>query len=78
MRAFFAMRAGFTRGPASDTQTKEFHMKRFLALIAFLGLSGFVLILVVEVPSPDLIVVALLTVGLVAYDFIVSSDSSRR
>jgi hypothetical protein len=48
-------------------------MKRFLALIAFFALAGFVLVLVLEVPSPDLIVVSVLTVALVAYDLLTSS-----
>ncbi|SFB72797.1 hypothetical protein [Tropicimonas isoalkanivorans] len=51
-------------------------MKRLLALIAFLTLAGFIGILVVKIPSPDLILVALLTVGLVAYDFLTSTGNS--
>ncbi|MCB1312678.1 MAG: hypothetical protein KDK29_12740 [Sedimentitalea sp.] len=51
-------------------------MKRFLALIAFLALAGFVLVLILEVPSPDLIAVSVLTIALVAYDFITSSGKS--
>lgn len=48
-------------------------MMRLLALLAFAALLGFLGILVVEVPSPDLIAVALLTVALVAYDMLTSS-----
>ena len=48
-------------------------MTRLLALIAFLALGAFLLILAIEVPNPDLIAVILLTVVLVAYDFITSS-----
>lgn len=48
-------------------------MNRFLALFAFLALGGFLGILIVGVPSPDLIVIVLLTVGLVAYDMLTSS-----
>lgn len=51
-------------------------MKRFLALIAFLTLAAFVMVLIIAVPSPDLIIVALLTMGLVAYDFVTSSGNS--
>lgn len=50
-------------------------MNRLLALVAFLTFAGFVLVLVVKVPSPDLIAVSLLTLALVAYDFL---SSSRR
>ncbi len=52
-------------------------MNRLLALIAFLAFSGFVLILIVKVPSPDLIVVAVLTIGLVAWDLLTSSGGRR-
>ena len=48
-------------------------MNRFLAFVAFAAFAGFVGILAYEVPSPDLIVVILIAVGLVAYDFITSS-----
>ena len=48
-------------------------MNRVLALLAFLTLAGFVGILVFEVPEPDLMVVAGLTMALVAYDLVKSS-----
>ncbi|MCL3883920.1 hypothetical protein [Marivita sp. GX14005] len=48
-------------------------MNRIMALIAFAVLAGFVGILVIKVPSPDLIAVALLTLGLAAYDLATSS-----
>lgn len=48
-------------------------LNKLVALIAFLVLGGFLAILASEVPSPDLIIVILLTVALVAYDFISAS-----
>ena len=48
-------------------------MNRLMALVAFAVFLAFVGILVFEVPEPDLIAVALLTVGLLAYDMISSS-----
>ena len=51
-------------------------MNRTMALLAFASLLGFLGILVFEVPSPDLIAVAVLTVALVAYDLL--SSSGRR
>lgn len=48
-------------------------MNRLLAFLAFVAIAAFLLILAVEVPSPDLIVVIALTLGFVAYDFITSS-----
>jgi uncharacterized protein YqgC (DUF456 family) len=48
-------------------------MTRLLAVLAFLVLLGFIGILVIEVPSPDLIAVAVLVLALVAYDFVTSS-----
>ena len=48
-------------------------MNRMMAALAFVVLLGFVGILVFEVPEPDLIAVALLTMGLVAFDMIRSS-----
>lgn len=44
-------------------------MQRLLALLAFLTVAGFLLILAFKVPSPDLLVVIGLTLCLVAYDF---------
>jgi hypothetical protein len=49
-------------------------MTRLLALFAFLVLAGFLAILAFEVPSPDLVLVALLTVALVAWDFLSSAN----
>lgn len=48
-------------------------MNRILALLAILTLCAFIGILVFKVPEPDLILVAALTVGLVAYDMVRSS-----
>lgn len=45
---------------------------RILSLIAFSVLAGFFGILVVEVPSPDLIIIVALVVGLAGYDFFTS------
>lgn len=53
-------------------------MTRLLAFVAFLVFCGFVGILIMEVPSPDLIAVALLTTVLVAYDFLTSSGGKSR
>ncbi|MBT8418853.1 MAG: hypothetical protein KJO42_15565 [Silicimonas sp.] len=44
-------------------------MTNLLAIFAFLVLGGFLLILAVEVPSPDLIAVATLTIVLAGIDF---------
>ncbi len=52
-------------------------MNRFLALIAFAGFAAFVGILAWEVPSPDLVIVILVTLALVAYDFLTSSGKSQ-
>ena len=43
-------------------------MNRLLALFAFVVLAGFLGILVLAVPSPDLVAVVALTAVLVAYD----------
>jgi hypothetical protein len=48
-------------------------MNRLLALFAFLVFAGFLAILVIGVPHPDLIAIVLLTVGLVAWDMLSSS-----
>ena len=48
-------------------------MNRLLPLIVFAVFCGFVGILAFEVPSPDLVVVILITTALVAYDFLTSS-----
>jgi hypothetical protein len=48
-------------------------MNRLLALFAFLVFAAFLGILIMGVPSPDLIVIVLLTAGLVAWDMLTSS-----
>jgi uncharacterized membrane protein YfcA len=45
---------------------------KLLAALAFLVFVGFVGILVVEVPSPDLIIVVAVAVCFVAYDMVTS------
>lgn len=50
-------------------------MNRLLALVALAFFAGFLAILVVEVPSPDLAAVILLTIGLAGYDFLTSSKN---
>lgn len=50
-------------------------MNRFLALMAFIVFCGFVGILALEVPSPDLVMVIVFTVVLVGYDFATSSKN---
>lgn len=49
-------------------------MNRILALFAFVVIAGFLGILAQKVPSPDLVIVIVLTLILVAYDFITSSN----
>jgi len=53
-------------------------MNRFLALFAFVVFVVFVGILAFEVPSPDLVIVIVLTIVLVAYDFITSSGNGPK
>ncbi len=53
-------------------------MNRIVALFAYAVFAGFVGILAFEVPSPDLIVVVLLTLGLVTYDFLTSSSNTPK
>ena len=53
-------------------------MDRLLALFAFLVITGFLLILAIGVPQPDLIAVIALTIGLVAWDFITSAGKGSR
>ncbi|SNS75255.1 hypothetical protein [Tropicimonas sediminicola] len=53
-------------------------MNRLAALIAFLVLAGFLVILAIEVPSLDLILVIVLTLGLAAYDFFGSTRKPRQ
>ena len=52
-------------------------MNRLLALIAFLTLAAFLAILAFEVPSPDLVIVVLVTLAFVAYDFVTSSKNNK-
>lgn len=52
-------------------------MNRLIALIAFLVFTAFLAILAIEVPSPDLVLVILLTLGLVAYDFLTSGNGKK-
>ncbi|WP_198952289.1 hypothetical protein [Phaeobacter sp. 22II1-1F12B] len=52
-------------------------MNRLLALIAFLTLAAFLAILAFEVPSPDLVIVVLVTLAFVAYDFVTSSKNKK-
>ncbi|MEM5542858.1 hypothetical protein WNY61_08905 [Sulfitobacter sp. AS92] len=52
-------------------------MNRLLALLAFLTIAAFLLILAVNVSSPDLVIIILITLGFVAYDFATSSRNKR-
>lgn len=52
-------------------------MNRLLALLAFAAISVFLLILAVEVPSIDLIIIVAVTLAFVAYDFFTSSRKDR-
>lgn len=52
-------------------------MNRLTALIALATLVAFLAILAVEVPSPDLIAVIVLTIALVAYDMFSSSGKPK-
>ena len=52
-------------------------MNRLIALFAFIVFAGFLAILAFEVPSIDLVIVILLTLGLVAYDFATSSGNGK-
>ncbi len=45
-------------------------MRILLALLAFAVLAGFLVILVLKVPSPDLVAVVVLTLALAGYDMI--------
>lgn len=75
--AFYARRVGSMIGPINDF-AKGQSMNRFLALFAFVVFAGFVGILAFEVPSPDLVIVIVFTLLLVAYDFITSSKNGPR
>ena len=48
-------------------------MNRLLALLAFITIATFLLILAFKVPSPDLVIMILVTLGFVAYDLATSS-----
>ena len=48
-------------------------MNKLMALLAFAVFVGFVGILIIYVPSPDLIAVVALSVALVGYDFFTSA-----
>lgn len=50
-------------------------MGRLIALFAFVIFAGFLVILGVEVPSPDLLVIIAFTLALVAYDMWSSSKN---
>jgi hypothetical protein len=52
-------------------------MNRILALFAFFTLAVFLLILAVKVPSPDLVIIVVVTLAFVAYDFATSSKNKR-
>lgn len=45
-------------------------MNGIVAFFAFAVFTAFVAILAIKVPSPDLVAVILLTLALVAYDFV--------
>ncbi len=52
-------------------------MDKLLAILAFLVLTGFLLILAIKVPSPDLVFFIALTIGLVAWDFYTSNKNGN-
>ncbi|MFX0541525.1 hypothetical protein ACEWPM_007300 [Roseovarius sp. S4756] len=52
-------------------------MNRFLALLAFIAVAVFLMILAVKVPSLDLIIVIVITLAFVAYDFVTSSRNKQ-
>lgn len=52
-------------------------MNRLLALLAFAALATFLLILAFKVPSPDLVIVIVITLAFVAYDFVTSSGDKK-
>lgn len=52
-------------------------MNKAMALLAFITLAVFVGILLWKVPQIDLILVGVLTIGLVAYDFFTSARDKR-
>lgn len=52
-------------------------MNRLLALFAFAMVATFLLILAFKVPSPDLVIIIVATLGFVAYDFVTSSSNKK-
>ena len=52
-------------------------MRLFLTAVAFLVLAAFLVILMVEVPSPDLIAVAAFSLLLAGIDFFLGSRGPR-
>ncbi len=52
-------------------------MNRILALFAFLTIAAFLLVLAFKVPSPDLVIVIVITLAFVAYDFATSSHNKQ-
>jgi hypothetical protein len=52
-------------------------MNRILALIAFIAITIFLLILAIEVPSIDLVIVIAITLSFVAFDFFTSSGKRK-
>lgn len=49
-----------------------------MALLAFVAVGGYILVLALFVPEPDLIAVAVLVAVLVAYDFVTSARKSGK
>ncbi|WP_176473913.1 hypothetical protein [Actibacterium ureilyticum] len=52
-------------------------MNRLTALIAFAVFAGFLAILAFSVPSIDLVLVIVLTLGLAAWDFLTSNGKPK-
>lgn len=52
-------------------------MKRTLLVVAFAAIAAFLVVLALEVPSPDLIAVIVFTLILVAYDFLLVMRNRR-
>lgn len=53
-------------------------MNRLMALIAFAFLAAFLGILILHVPSLDLVIITLAVVAMAAWDFVTSSGKSDR
>lgn len=51
---------------------------RIMALLAFVGLTGFLGILVWKVPRPDLLVIVALTLALAGWDIMRAVSRKRR